>query len=312
MPALEAVGVRNASGKLRLYDAPPPFVFSRLEQPLVPETRIFGERFLEGAVYYRVYESGRAAALRKIWSPRPASNERGSGRNFHRMTSAGFELLAHAAFDVYLDRNQNPLVYVQDGCSPPAARLVGQGIPVVGRPFGAFLSRWVRVKGMSNRSRWQWERGNETRGGRQSTSRLRGGGATNTRRLRPMSGMRCGRPFNTPITKANGSGSRPRPPVPRCWYRPASLRVPAAAPDALPSSSCMSSRSMKPTSLLSMAIEKTFSASHSPPTPTSGSSWMGDAWPSGFRFPRWTSPASAPAYPLSKSLSGKWMSGSLI
>lgn len=164
MRRLEAVGVRNASGKLRLYDAPPPFVFSRLEQPLVPETRIFEQRFLEGAVYYLVYESGRAAALRKIWQARPVSNERGSGRNFHRMTSAGFELLARAAFDVYLDRNQNTLVYVQDGCSPPAARLVGQGIPVVGRPFGAFLSRWVRVKGMSNRSRWQWERGNETEG----------------------------------------------------------------------------------------------------------------------------------------------------
>ena len=79
------------------------------------------------------------------------------------MTSAGFELLARAALDVYLDRNSNALVYVQDGCSPPAARLM-PGIPVAGRPFTAFLSRWVKVKGVSNRKRWQWERGNETEG----------------------------------------------------------------------------------------------------------------------------------------------------
>lgn len=160
IPQLESVEVRNASEKLSLDDALPSFVFSRIEQSPVPETRILGRSFSKGGVYYPVYESGGAAALRKLWPTRMNGDQE---RNFKRMDGRRLELLARADSDVYLDRNQNTLVYVQDDCSPPAARLVGW-VPVVGRPFGAFLSRWVKVKGMSNRTRWQWERGNETEG----------------------------------------------------------------------------------------------------------------------------------------------------
>lgn len=118
---------------------------------------------IEGTVYHPLYKSDGMGVLRRLWAAQFNSSEKGLGGKPRRITSAGFEPLIRSPLDVYLDRKQNSLVYVRDGCSPPAAKLRGE-IPVVGRPFRAVLSRWVRAKGVSNRKPWQWERGNDMEG----------------------------------------------------------------------------------------------------------------------------------------------------
>ena len=160
MPRVEYVRVRNASGKLRINNAPQFVIF------LPRSSRGAASRgaLIEGAFYYPVYKSDGMGVLRRLWAARFDSSEKGLGGKPQRITSAGFEPLIRSPLDVYLDRKRNSLVYVRDGCSPPAVRLRDSGIPVVGRPFGAFLARWVRAKGMSKRKRWLWERGNDTEG----------------------------------------------------------------------------------------------------------------------------------------------------
>ena len=158
LPRLEYVAVTNASGKIRISNTPP-FIITHLEPTLPLRTRI-----INSTLYYPVHHKSREIAiLRRLWATRSASSEKGSRRKFQRTTSAGFEPLIRSPLDVYLDRKQNSLVYVRDRCSPPAASLRGE-IPVVGHPFRAVLSRWVREKGMSIQKPWQWERGNDTEG----------------------------------------------------------------------------------------------------------------------------------------------------
>ena len=160
MPRVEYVGVRNASEKLRINN-PPRFVIE-IDGNFLP--RSSRGTLIEGTLYHPVYKSDGMSVLRRLWAARFDSSEKGLGGKTRRITSAGFEPLIRSPLDVYLDRKQNSLVYVRDGCSPPAARLRDWGVPVVGRLFGVSLSRWVRAKGMSNRQRWQWERGNDTEG----------------------------------------------------------------------------------------------------------------------------------------------------
>ena len=160
IPRFEYVGVTNASRKLRINSAPR-FV-------ILParwlRRQFMRESLIDGTLYYPVYKSGGMKVLRRLWAARFDSSEKGLGGRARRITSAGFEPLIRSPLDVYLDRKQNSLVYVRDGCSPPAARLRDGGIPVVGRPFGARLARWVRAKGVSGRKPWQWERGNDMEG----------------------------------------------------------------------------------------------------------------------------------------------------
>ena len=165
IPRFEYVGVTNASRKLRINNAPR-FVIIFLSKW---NGRFMRESLIDGTLYHPVYQSGGMGVLRRLWAARFDSVKgiRGGGGlegYVPRITSAGFEPLIRSPLDVYLDRKQNSLVYVRNRCSPPAARLSGRGIPVVGRPFGARLVRWVRAKGVSNRKPWQWERGNGTEG----------------------------------------------------------------------------------------------------------------------------------------------------
>lgn len=160
VPRVEYVGVRNVSGKLRINNAPRFVIFlSRSSRG-----QMMRGALIEGAFYSPVYKSDGMGVLRRLWAARFDSSEKGLGGKPQRITSAGFEPLIRSPLDIYLDRKQNSLVYVRDGCSSPAARLRGGGIPVVGRPFRAVLSRWVRAKGVSSRKRWSWERGNDTKG----------------------------------------------------------------------------------------------------------------------------------------------------
>ena len=160
IPRFEYVGVTNASRKLRINDAPRFVIFlSRSSRG-----QLMRGALIEGTVYHPLYKSDGMGVLRRLWEVQFNSSEKGLGGETRRITSAGFEPLIRSPLDVYLDRKQNSLVYVRDGCSPRAARLRDGGIPVVGRPFGAFLARWVRAKGVSNRKPWQWERGNDMAG----------------------------------------------------------------------------------------------------------------------------------------------------
>ena len=159
MPRVEYVRVRNASGKLRINNAPRFVIFL----PELSRAAVIRGMLIEGAFYYPVYKSDGMVGLRKLWTARFDSSEKGLRGKPQRITSAGFEPLIHSTLDVYLDRKHNRLVYVRDGCSRPVVRLKGN-IPLVGRPFSAVLSRWVREKGVSNRKPWQWERGNDTEG----------------------------------------------------------------------------------------------------------------------------------------------------
>ena len=160
IPRFEYVGVTNASRKLRINDAPRFVIFlSRSSRG-----QLMRGALIEGTVYHPLYKSDGMGVLRRLWAAQFNSSEKGLGGKTRRITSAGFEPLIRSPLDVYLDRKQNSLVYVRDGCSPPAAHLRDGGIPVVGRPFGARLARWVRAKGVSGRKPWQWERGNDMEG----------------------------------------------------------------------------------------------------------------------------------------------------
>ena len=157
MPRVESVEVRNASGKLRINNAPRFVIF------LLRSSRgqLIRGTLIEDTFYHPVYKSDGMGVLRRLWAARFDSSEEGLGGKTQRITSAGFEPLIRSTLDVYLDRKKNSLVYVRDDCSPPALRL-REDLPVVGRPFRAVLSRWVWEKGMSNQKPWQWERGNDT------------------------------------------------------------------------------------------------------------------------------------------------------
>ena len=164
IPRFEYVGVTNASRKLRINNAPRFVIFlSNFDR------RFIREQLIDGTLYYPVYRSCGMGVLLRLWATQFDSSEKGLGGegskdNAPRITSAGFEPLIRSPLDVYLDRKQNSLVYVRDGCSPPAARFLKGEIPVVGRPFRAALARWVREKGVSNQKPWEWERGNDTEG----------------------------------------------------------------------------------------------------------------------------------------------------
>lgn len=223
------------------------------------------------------------------------------------MTSAGFEPLIRSALDVYLDRRQNSLVYIRGGCSPPAARLSTEGIPVVGRPFRVSLSGWVKAKGMSNRQRWQWERGNDTEGWVKIPFQP---GRRRTYEYTPMAAD-VGYSLRAFLAYTDNGGNQVR-----VTTEPSSPVALAAQPLIGPRMSRTSAffflHLFPPTGLPSMGRGKTFSASNSPRIPSFRFSWMSGAWPSGFRFLRLASPESAPVNPPSKALSGKPMSVSVI
>ena len=103
VPRLEYVGVRNASGKLRLDDVPPPFVFSR-KGPLST---------LEGERYSVVSKSPFVTILANDKS------RQGSVEEWKRIRNVK-NLLIRNHLEVYLDRNENRLVYVKDRCQPAA------------------------------------------------------------------------------------------------------------------------------------------------------------------------------------------------
>ena len=71
--------------------------------------------------------------------------------------------------DVYIDPAADAVVYVRNRCRSTTATVHmaaqwGDDAPVVDRPFTVSLASWVHESGMSNRSPWQWERGNNAEG----------------------------------------------------------------------------------------------------------------------------------------------------
>ena len=64
-------------------------------------------------------------------------------------------------YDVY--RNGNRLIYIGNQGEDRAARF-RQDVPIVDKPFRVGLSPVVRRAGFTDRSRWQWERGNDAEG----------------------------------------------------------------------------------------------------------------------------------------------------
>ena len=65
-------------------------------------------------------------------------------------------------YDVY--RSGNRLIYVGNQGEDSAAQFSRQDIPIVGKPFSVSLSPSVRRAGLTDRGRWQWERGSDAAG----------------------------------------------------------------------------------------------------------------------------------------------------
>lgn len=118
-PRLEYVSVSNHTNKLRAVDSAPPFVFYR-KGPLST---------LEGDRYHVVWKSPSVILLAN------SKSRQGSVEEWKRIINVR-NLLIRSHLEVYLDRNENRLVYVKDRCQP-AAMLSGQShqLPAESRIF---------------------------------------------------------------------------------------------------------------------------------------------------------------------------------
>ena len=75
MPRVEYVGVRNASGKFRINNAPRFVIFLSRSS----KGKLMRGALIEGALYYPVHKSDRMGVLRRLWAARFDPSEEGLG-----------------------------------------------------------------------------------------------------------------------------------------------------------------------------------------------------------------------------------------